>query len=40
MIATITDPDPIHKILTHLGLAPHPPPIAPTRPHSEAFAPF
>jgi hypothetical protein len=26
MIATITAPDPITKILTHLGLAAHPPP--------------
>jgi len=40
MIATITAADPIHRILTHLGLAPQPPPIAPARPHPGSFAPF
>lgn len=32
VIALITEADPIHRILTHLGLAAHPPPIAPARP--------
>jgi hypothetical protein len=40
MIATITTPEPIQRILTHLGLAAKPPPIAPARPHPETFAPF
>jgi hypothetical protein len=40
MIATITAPDPITKILTHLRLAAQPPPNAQARPHPESFAPF
>jgi hypothetical protein len=40
MIATITAPDPIQRILTHLGLAAHPPPIASARTHADALVPF
>ena len=40
VIALITDPDPIHRILTHLGLAAQPPPIAPARPLPELVVPF
>ena len=40
MIAIITGPDPISRILTHLARAAHPPPIAPARPHAETLVPF
>ena len=30
-VASIEQPDVIEKILTHLGLSPQPPPIAPAR---------
>ena len=40
MIATITAADPIQRILTHLGLAAQPPPIAPARTPAEALVPF
>ncbi len=38
IIAAIEDPPVIRKILTHLGLSPHPPPRAPAHydPYSEA----
>ena len=37
LIAVIEQPDVIEKILTHLGLAAQPPPIAPTRRRAELF---
>jgi hypothetical protein len=40
VIALITEAEPIHRILTHLGLAAQPPPIAPARPLPELSVPF
>ena len=39
-LAIITEADPIQRILTHLGLAAQPPPIAPARPLPELAVPF
>ena len=40
VIALIPSPDPIQRILTHLGLAAQPPPIAPARPLPEPAVHF
>jgi len=40
VIALFAEPDPIQRILTHLGLAAQPPPIAPARPLPELAVPF
>jgi hypothetical protein len=40
VIALIMEAEPIQRILTHLGLAPHPPPVAPARPLPELDVPF
>ena len=37
LIAVIEEPAVIEKILTHLGLSPQPPPIAPARRRAELF---
>ena len=39
-LALIPSADPIHRILTHLGLAAQPPPIPPARPLPELAVPF